>query len=323
LPPGKRFGGAFVHDLDREPSHMRLTVAICTWNRAKLLDQTLVQMRELRIPEGVDWELLVVNNNCTDDTDAVIARHSDKLPLRRLHEPKPGLSNARNCAVAATKGDLLIWTDDDVLVDKEWLAAYAKAAADWPAAYFGGPVDPWFAASPPAWIERNLDQLANPFAIRQYGDEHRLFQDGEYPVGANMAFRTTVLREYSFDSRLGREGANLIGGEEYEVFQRLMQAGLRGVWVGSARVRHYIPSDRLTRRYLESWHRGVGRTLVRRNCRTDGRHWWSVPRWVYRRYLTALVKSWLYFSFAERQWLTNCLTAAHARGMIDEYRSAG
>ncbi len=78
---------------------MNVTVAICTWNRAKLLDQTLTRMQQLRIPANVAWELLVVNNNCTDDTDAIIAGHESALPLRRLFEPKPGLSNARNFAV--------------------------------------------------------------------------------------------------------------------------------------------------------------------------------------------------------------------------------
>lgn len=77
---------------------MNLTVAICTWNRAALLDWTLARMRELRIPDGVEWELLIVNNNCTDQTDAVIARHAGVLPIRRIFEVNPGLSNARNRA---------------------------------------------------------------------------------------------------------------------------------------------------------------------------------------------------------------------------------
>src|SRR5262245_53707365 len=86
---------------------MILTVAIWTWNRARLLDQTLARMRDLRVPAGGTWELLVVNNNCTDDTDAVIAKHASALPLVRLFEPKQGLSNARNCAVDHARGDLL------------------------------------------------------------------------------------------------------------------------------------------------------------------------------------------------------------------------
>lgn len=67
-----------------------ISVAICTWNRAKLLDQTLTQMRRLVVPAGVTWELLVVNNNCTDETDAVIERHETNLPIRRLFESRRG-----------------------------------------------------------------------------------------------------------------------------------------------------------------------------------------------------------------------------------------
>src|SRR5947209_1930972 len=135
---------------------MKISVAICTWNRAELLDRTLAEMRNLRIPEGVEWELLIVNNNCTDMTDTVIDRYRRQLPIRRLFEHAQGLSHGRNHALDAASGDLLIFTDDDVLVDPEWLAAYAAAAQSWPqATYFGGTIHHWFAVAPPAWIERN------------------------------------------------------------------------------------------------------------------------------------------------------------------------
>src|SRR5262245_46123603 len=128
---------------------MLISVAICTWNRAHLLDQTLSNMRSLLIPRGIEWELLVVNNNCTDDTDDVIARHSSGLPIRRLFEPNPGLSNARNCAVHQARGTLLIWTDDDVLVDSAWMSEYVRAARRYTdVTFFGGRVDPWYADAP-------------------------------------------------------------------------------------------------------------------------------------------------------------------------------
>src|SRR4051812_23825906 len=95
---------------------MRFSIAICTWNRARLLGQTLESMRALQVPAGVHWEFLVAKTRCTDETDEVIRRHAGHLPVRRLFEPKQGHSNARNCAVDAADGDLLIWTDDDVLV---------------------------------------------------------------------------------------------------------------------------------------------------------------------------------------------------------------
>src|SRR5262249_47418646 len=123
-----------------------ISVAICTWNRSQLLEQTLAAMCQLRVPADLCWELLIVNNNCTDQTDAVIARYTERLPLRRLFEPKQGHSNARNCAAQTAIGELLIWTDDDVLVDPCWLLEYRKAMREWPeATFFGGTIEAWFA----------------------------------------------------------------------------------------------------------------------------------------------------------------------------------
>ncbi len=129
---------------------MKITVAICTWNRHELLRKTLAEMTKLTVPPEVEWELLVVNNNCTDDTDDVIGEFEKQLPLKRIFEEKPGLSHARNCAIEHASGELLIWTDDDVLVDANWLVEYVKGAEAWPdASFFGGTVDPWFEIGTP------------------------------------------------------------------------------------------------------------------------------------------------------------------------------
>src|SRR5438067_7149458 len=221
---------------------MHVTVAICTWNRANLLDRTLARMRELSVPPGLAWELLVVNNNCTDDTDAVIARHAGALPLGRLLETKQGLSHARNCALEHVRGELLVWTDDDVLVEPGWLSAYVEAARAHPAAgYFGGPVEPWFEADPPADLLRYLPSVRGAFALVDYGPETRPLAAGEAPFGANMAFRTELVRSFRFDPKLGRTGASQIGDEETALLEALNREGRFGVWVGPARVRHFIP----------------------------------------------------------------------------------
>lgn len=100
---------------------MLTTAAICTWNRAPLLDRALTEMTRLSIPAGIEWELVIVDNNCSDETPEVIARHAEQLPLERLSEPVQGLSHARNRAIRAARGDIVLWTDDDALVDLGWL----------------------------------------------------------------------------------------------------------------------------------------------------------------------------------------------------------
>ena len=187
---------------------MKITVAICTWNRADLLAQTLERMTSLRVPEGVEWELLVVNNNCTDRTDEVLARFTTRLPLRRCWEPDLGLSHARNRAVLEAHGDYLVWTDDDVLVAEDWLAGYCRAFKRWPdAAVFGGPVAPWFAGTPPQWLIDVFPRVAGAFAAIDLG--HKPFPlraEAPVPFGANMAVRIARATDSSVRPPAGRAG---------------------------------------------------------------------------------------------------------------------
>lgn len=302
---------------------MTVTVAICTWNRAALLDQTLARMRELVAP-GVEWELLVVNNNSTDHTDAVIEKHASALPLRRLLETKQGLSNARNCAVENARGDFLIWTDDDVLVDPNWLAAYVAASAAYPEAqFFGGPVEPWFEVEPPAWVKRNLALLDGPFALRQLGTETRAFGPRETPYGANMAFRTAALKRHQFDPALGRIGTGMLSGEETALIERIRADGGSGVWVAPARVRHFIPAARLTTGYVWKFFHGLGRTQFREaGANSAVPRLFGAERWAVRNYLSARARSLLLAPLGGSGWLTSFAAAAVARGVIDESRAA-
>jgi len=304
---------------------VKITVAVCTWNRAALLAQTLERMRVLAVPPGATWDLLVVNNNSTDDTDAVLARHEQHLPLKRLFEPKQGHSNARNCAVEHAAGDLLIWTDDDVLVEPDWLTEYATAADAFPqAGYFGGTVEPWFEAPPPRWVLRNLAHLEGPFALRRLGGEVRPLRDGEQVFGANMAFRTDLLRRFRFDPALGRVGTGMLSGDDTELVDRVKAAGWSGVWVGTARVKHYIPAGRLTAAYVWKFFRGLGRTNFRRDPNAAaGPRLFGLPRWLVRHYLTARVRSLVLAPAGGHGWVSSFAEAATARGMIDEARGRG
>ena len=299
-----------------------VTVAICTWNRAALLDRTLSAMSLLRVPTDITWELLVVNNNCTDDTDDVLQRYAKRLPLRRLFEPKPGLSHARNCALTAAHSDLLLWTDDDVLVDPEWLSEYVIAADAAPqASFFGGTIDPWFEAEPPAWIVSHLEMLQGPYAVRQLGATTRPLRNHEYPFGANMAIRTLVATQYFFNPALGREKDKLASGEDLDLFDRLRQQQLDGMWVGSARVRHFIPVSRLNMHYLRAWFYEGARSNLRLDGQDDNWRWFAnVPLFALKALWLARLKRAITWSRKSDRWAHAFRDIPYYKGFIAEAR---
>ena len=151
-------------------------------------------MTKLRIPAGVEWKLLVANNHCTDNTDEVIARFADRLPIRRVFESRLGKSYACNLLVREATGDLILWTDDDVLVDSEWLVAYLDAAKAWPeAAFWGGRVDPLYGSVPPGWVVRNEAQVSHCFGLCQYERTVRPLAPGSIQTVRTWHFGWTSL----------------------------------------------------------------------------------------------------------------------------------
>ena len=266
-----------------------LTVAICTWNRADLLRQTLAHMERLVVPSGSTWELLVVNNRSTDATDQVIDAFEGRLPVRRLFEPAPGLSNARNAAIGAATGEYILWTDDDVLVSQNWLEEYVRAFRRWPeAAVFGGRIDPWFISTPPAWLPRVFNRVRTAYAACDLGGEPQPLTRSKLPFGANMAFRMADQARFPYEPGLGRRAGSLLGGEEIDMVQRMLDSGLEGRWVPSASVRHLIPPARQTTAYLRSYFFAQGQ-LNPAGTAPNGRvaSLWGRPRWMWRSALEA------------------------------------
>lgn len=188
---------------------MKFTVAICTWNRASLLSRVLTQLARIHHP-ACAWEVVVVNNNSTDDTERVLDAFAGRLALRPVFEHRPGLSHARNAAVGQATGDYIVWTDDDALVDVSWLAAYRRAVERRPeAAVFGGPVRPQFEGTPPPWLSAAWLDIQAAFATRDLGAEpFELDIAGELPYGANFVVRarakTVCLRPYPRKKAGGR-----------------------------------------------------------------------------------------------------------------------
>lgn len=252
-------------DFPEDGGGKRITVAICTRNRAEQLGSVLLSAAAMRVPAGLDWEMLIVDNGSTDHTPAMIDGFADRLPIRRVAEPVAGLSNARNRAVAEAAGAYICWTDDDVEIDPGWLTAYAEAFDLHPdAAYFGGVIAPRLTGSPPAWLDSARAYLGPMLAERRLGAEPFLLDPatGKVPFGANYAIRMREQRRHLYDPRLGRAPDQYTLGEETLVMEEIARTGGSGWWVPGATVHHIIPAERQTLQYVREYHYFAGATAA-------------------------------------------------------------
>lgn len=301
---------------------LRVSVVICTWNRAASLERTLRSMCSLSVPTNVEWELIVVNNACSDATDEVIASFGDRLPIRRAYEGEPGLANARNRALHEATGEYIIWTDDDVLVDPGWIEAYCVAFRRYPdAQVFGGPIEPLFEGEAPEWLPRVLDQIGWVYGRQSFGEEPLQLSpenvDGG-PYGANMALRVDALRNRRFDARLGVRHEEYSTGEETELLRKILLEGRDGWWIPQAPVRHRIPQSSQTTRYVRRWMAGRARAAsITAGDRIPASR---IPRLCMRVVWHELAFQVLRLVGPPESWIRQLLRTSYARGRLKAAR---
>ncbi len=235
---------------------MSISVIIATYNRAAQLSACLGSLA-LQAFDPAD-EVIVVNNGSTDDTPATLARAQAAfpVPLRQIDEPRPGKSNAIAAALAAARGEILALTDDDVIVDAEWIETARRVMQQSDAALAGGPVMPLWESPPPVWLRGAVEdqgRLAAPLGLLGYGGE-ALELGPRTVLGANLIVRRDVIaRLGGFSPRLGKLRGTLLSGEDHELCQRVQAAGYRAVYHPELRVRHRVPFERTRMRYSLAW----------------------------------------------------------------------
>jgi glycosyltransferase involved in cell wall biosynthesis len=253
-----RGGSATAPPIPRSPGPpIDATVLICTYNRSSFLGDTLDSLARLRVPGSITWDVLVVDNNSTDGTRALVESRKPAfpVPLRYLFEARQGKSNALNAGMAATPARFIVFTDDDVRVPATWLEAAVvplleRADID----YTGGPVRPVWGGRKPAWLDEK-GNLGGTIAVKDHGAEPFIFEERKKtPLGVNMAVRRTLVERIGgFRPDLGRSGKSLLGQEQAEFFYRSRQAGARGLYVPGMILEHVVPASRLTRSYFRRW----------------------------------------------------------------------
>jgi glycosyltransferase involved in cell wall biosynthesis len=238
-----------------------VTVALCTHNRLDRLRRTLAALQALTGPPQ-PWELLVVDNASSDGTAEYLANsswHPLGAPTRVVREGTLGLSNARNRAISQAAGEYLLFIDDDETPHSKWLVNHAAAMAEHQPDALGGPIDVQFVdGARPDWLQ---DELLGFIGKIDHGGEGRWLTAPETPIfGGNFAFKRSVFdRIGRFDSRLGRLGAANFGGEDIEIYARLLRERCRVRWVSNALIYHRVEGPKLRRQYFLDLHFKQGR----------------------------------------------------------------
>jgi glycosyltransferase involved in cell wall biosynthesis len=228
-------------------------VAVCTYNRAALLARCLDALLDQTAAPGA-FEILVINNNSSDGTGALLERRRQQLRqlpverrprLRYLYETRQGLSLARNTALAASASAWIAFLDDDAIAGPDWAAHACRDLPQLPddIGVVGGPIVPILSAPLPDWLP---DWLEPFLTIIDLGDQPRQSDQESLFAGANVIFRREALQQLGgFSPRLGRSGTNLASNEEVYLWQLLRRRGWRCAYLPSLPVRHQVEEERL------------------------------------------------------------------------------
>jgi len=217
-----------------------ISIIICTYNRDKFLKICLQSIATLTA-DKTSYEVIVVNNNCTDNTDELCQNFAQEYPdilFKQVVETNQGLGFARNRGIAEAQGEIISFIDDDAEVTPHFVESVINAFTQYPNYNaMGGKVLPVFeGGKEPKWMNRYLD---GPLSKVDYGDITREFPK-KYPVGCNMIFRREIFEKYgNFNGQLSRS-------DDKDIFLRLKSYREKVLYAADVVVYHHIPCDRVS-----------------------------------------------------------------------------
>jgi glycosyltransferase involved in cell wall biosynthesis len=255
----------------------------------------LGSLEELRIPNGTDYEILIVDNNSTDQTRETVHEFikRKKIPLYYFFEGDQGSSYARNRGISEAKGSVIAFLDDDEIVDENWLFSLHEGFDRFECSGIGGRVIAKWAFSPPNWYTiKGPFRIVGPTAGHDLGDAYAEYSlETRLPVTANLAIKKHCFTQYGyFRTDMGPVGNDYIMGEDMEFCLRLIKGGERIIYSPKAVVYNMVHEDRVTKPSCKSYHFRFGRIQAELLKFKDGtRTLDGIPIFLFREYFEALI----------------------------------
>ncbi len=254
---------------------IELSIIVCTRNRAKQLATLIQCLGTQKNIEKLNWEIVIVDNNSSDNTKEVAYAFCEgsNLKINYIFEPNTGLSYARNTGVLASKGSFLLFVDDDVLIPSEFISNALfgiqefnefhifgfKVLPEWPEARSRD-----LAFKPPFWMTFkkpfNISQSFLP--IHDLGSEPLSYPNRitNNPLGACFLVKKEVfenLGPFREDIGAGQSGAH----EDSEFFWYALINKFKILYWPYAALYHPVTPERLTAKYLHKWYFNSGKSL--------------------------------------------------------------
>lgn len=260
---------------------IHFSAAICTYNGEKRLPEVLDKLRSQINSESIHWEVIVVDNNSTDNTAKVIrdyqAQWPSAYPLRYFLETQQGAAFARQRAIAEARGEFIGFLDDDNIPAPDWIVeAYSFGKEHPQAGAYGGQIHGDFEVTIPEEYKKVVTYC---LAIVERGSKAFMYtpRKGALPPSAGLVVRTQAWRENVPKQPFlaGRVGKSQMASEDLEVLSYIQNAGWEIWYNPNMHIDHKIPQRRLERDYLVALSRGNG--LARYYIATLRRKQWQRP----------------------------------------------
>ncbi len=244
-------------------NHFDFTVAIPTYNGANRLPELLERLRNQLHTENIAWEIIVVDNNSTDDTAKVVQTYQNNwqcpYPLKYCFEAKQGAAYARKLAIEEAKSELIGFLDDDNYPVLNWVSAAYNFAQKYPnAGAYGSQIHPDLEVEAP----ESFDRIAPFFAITERGNLPLLYEKHKklLPPAAGLVVRRQAwLASVPMQPILtGRITGNMLTGEDVEMLSYIQKANWEIWYNPEMEIYHKIPNFRLKKEYLIPFFQGIG-----------------------------------------------------------------
>lgn len=269
-----------------------LTVLIATHNGARTLPRVFDSFLAITPPPG-GWSIVVIDNASDDRTHEILVNYTNRLPVRVISEPHRGKNRALNTGLEFIDGDLVVFTDDDVIPERDWLIELRRTADERPKyAIFGGRIEPIWPYRAPEWIFR-LVPLGQTYTITPADLKDGPCSPG-FIWGPNMAVRRSVFDAgHRFDESAGPQPGQYRMGGETEFTFRMSKLNYQCWHCSASRVGHVIRPEQMDPKWIIKRAYRAGRDTYRRTHGIlDGSSelpaFFGVPRWILRRILAEI-----------------------------------